>query len=300
MHTKYLQNILSIEELAEKGISKNQIHTRLKRGELLRSDRGVYVYSDFARSLTDFERPLARIVSAAKCSNQLVLSHISAALWWGAPLLEKPELVHFSVPTNSTRRQVSTKIHRNRLQQCESSVIHQNLPVTSIVDTLLDCTVAYPVLTALTLGNYFLKEELIEYQTASEALLDPGLYRSGRCQQVQELLNPYCESPLETLIWFRIKGWGIELPAQQVWIDCGGGQKHRADFLWWGPKVILEADGKVKYSGIYGKADEVIRQERARQRNLERQGWTVLRVEWSEVQNQPRNLLARLNAAGVR
>ena len=46
-----------------------------------------------------------------------------------------------------------------------------------------------------------------------------------------------------------------------------------------GGDVILEVDGDVKYDGVtYGKTDDIIREERRREKELQNQGKVVVRV----------------------
>lgn len=62
-------------------------------------------------------------------------------------------------------------------------------------------------------------------------------------------------------------------------------------------RVILEVDGEIKYSGEFGEASAVISAELRRQRELEAQGWTVIRVRWRELMGEPLLLRARLQNA---
>ena len=61
------------------------------------------------------------------------------------------------------------------------------------------------------------------------------------------------------------------------------------DFLWPDHRVILEADGRNTHDQLLARADD-----KARQRVLEQNGYTVLRVTWRQATTQPQKLQARL------
>jgi very-short-patch-repair endonuclease len=57
---------------------------------------------------------------------------------------------------------------------------------------------------------------------------------------------------------------------------------HRLDFAWKAKKVALEFDGKVKYFE-YKPTDEVVFQERRREKAFTEDGWHFIRVEWKDL-----------------
>lgn len=299
MNHKFLNNILTTEELGRRGITKTQIRTLTNRQELDRLSRGVYVYRRFAQSLHKYEYPKAQLVAIAKSFKNPVLSHISAALWLGAPLITPPAKVHLSVPDNSGVHQKNISLHRNRPEVCAAAVSTGGFLTTPPDQTVSDCVNVLPPVETLSIANYFLQQEMCTFEGLNRALTAPRRYHRKRAELVLERLNPLCESPLETLVWDLICTWGIQKPEQQVWFNLGHEDRARVDFLWRDAMVILEADGQVKYDGTYGSVEGAVRKERARQRALERQGWTVIRVEWADATRRPAEILDRLRRAGV-
>ena len=91
----------------------------------------------------------------------------------------------------------------------------------------------------------------------------------------------------------------MELPEQQGEFLFAGGNTYRVDFLWRKKKLILEVDGQHKYSGDLGNPGDVIRNERARQRDLEKLGWTVIRADWGDITRNSRQLKLRLERLGL-
>ena len=70
----------------------------------------------------------------------------------------------------------------------------------------------------------------------------------------------------------------VTVEVQAEFIDRRTGERYYVDFLingW----LILEVDGDVKYDGVtYGKTDDIIREERRREKELQNQGKVVVRV----------------------
>jgi very-short-patch-repair endonuclease len=79
---------------------------------------------------------------------------------------------------------------------------------------------------------------------------------------------------------------GLPAPElQAVVVDPELGKSYRADFLWREQRLILEADGRLKYSG-----DELWREKR-RETRLARLGYRVERVLWDDIErNWPQTL----------
>lgn len=48
-------------------------------------------------------------------------------------------------------------------------------------------------------------------------------------------------------------------------------------------KIAIEFDGRIKYGDTVDQVHDSIEVEQRRQRDLERDGWTVIRVRWSDL-----------------
>lgn len=108
------------------------------------------------------------------------------------------------------------------------------------------------------------------------------------------MASPSAESPLESLTRLALSDSRVPPPLLQALIhDPMLGCTYRVDMLWPQPRVILEIDGRVKYT-----ADELWREKR-RQERLERLGYRVLRVMWSDIaQDWPETRRRVLDALG--
>ncbi|MDO4898000.1 MAG: DUF559 domain-containing protein [Rothia sp. (in: high G+C Gram-positive bacteria)] len=297
---KFHQNIKTLNELYRMGIGKDHITTKVKSGQLIRLQRGVYTNKMFFDSLEPFELPIAKILTTAKGSHGVAVSYVSAALWWGVPLIESPSTTHLSSTRDISRRKSSVTIHRHRPEIANTTVLRQGVAVTTPYQTLQDCLTSLPWYEVLNIANFFLAQNLLTFRQVFEVFDKLPQSKKKLASWLAERLNTQCESALETLVFITLCDYGLPRPAQQVWLDCGYGHRARVDFCGIDQRVILEADGAVKYSGQFGDAVDVIKAERARQRDLERLGWTVIRIEWKDARGTPEALIQRLWDAGVR
>jgi len=118
----------------------------------------------------------------------------------------------------------------------------------------------------------------------------PGVVAARRALQY---VDPAAESALES----RSRGWFLVagLPALEIGVAIAVGDRtYWADFCRRDARVIGEADGWSKY----GTTDSAVRAhltaERERQRDLERDGWQVVR--WTSTDHR-RTVVDRMRAA---
>jgi very-short-patch-repair endonuclease len=89
---------------------------------------------------------------------------------------------------------------------------------------------------------------------------------------------------------------GVSL-SPQFRVETRLGQRF-ADFRIDGTRVLLEFDGKVKFTDPKREGD-VLWREKQRQDALEDEGWTVVRVTWADLAD-PAALWRRIRAAIAR
>lgn len=106
-------------------------------------------------------------------------------------------------------------------------------------------------------------------------------------------VEPLVETALEGLAWAVLTESDLPRPRPQVWVRGASGRRYRADFLV-GNRVILEADGAVKY------AAQTPWQEKQRQSDLEAAGYWVVRCTWEELIHRPHEVIKRIARALLR
>ena len=68
---------------------------------------------------------------------------------------------------------------------------------------------------------------------------------------------------------------------EEVHID---GRTYFIDIALPNLKIAIEFDGRIKYGETVSQVHDSIEAEQRRQRDLERAGWKVIRVRWSDLQ----------------
>jgi very-short-patch-repair endonuclease len=106
-------------------------------------------------------------------------------------------------------------------------------------------------------------------------------------------VEPLIETALEGLAWAVLTASDLPRAEPQRVIAGRSGRGYRVDFLIAG-RVILEADGAVKY------ADVTPWDEKQRQSDLEAAGYWVVRCSWEELIHRPHEVLSRIRVALAR
>ncbi len=126
-------------------------------------------------------------------------------------------------------------------------------------------------------------------------LAERGRSGTTRLRTILEERRPGYVAPassLEERFLGLLRASGLAEPMRQV--DPGGvlGHDRRVDFAWAGPKVVVETDGGAYHDSITDRA-----RDEARDRMLERAGWTVLRFGWNDVVHRPTSVVTILRKA---
>lgn len=287
-------------ELKEAGMSNNLISAKHRRGELIRLTRGVYLKGDIARHCTGSDRAKAVTVALQKTRPTAVVSHQSAALLWGAPLMALPPKVHLSLLGINKSGHPQAILHSHKVKECSLATDLGGVRVTNPLTTVIDCGKTMPLQESLAIADFFLKHGHLELDTAQEELERCAGRGSQKLRVVAALMSPLSESPLESFARLRLYQGGVEQPVQQFEIITPSGRLYRADFAWPHLKLLLEVDGLHKYYGAYRATDEQLRNDALRQRELELAGWTVIRATWGDLAQRPELLISRLRHLGVR
>lgn len=266
---------------------------RLRDGSWVRVHRGIYV--EVPPGLDSRERrrliALARTFAVAEAAGPVTtVSHGSAALMRGLPSSLVPEVPHVTHPWRPARRSGTAVRHIAELPDEHCTMLH-GVRVTTLARTLVDC--------ALTM-----------HPRKALAVVDAGLHIGadvGECLELLESLGPRrgvrqarevlrrgddgAESPGESLARFHALRIGLPPPTTQLMIPTDQ-RRFWTDFGWEAWKLVVEYDGLAKYTAR-GTATEAVLAERERERAIERAGYVVIRVVWSDIRS-PGPFLARI------
>ena len=229
--------MIARRQLLERGLSPRRIERRIAAGRLHPVWRGVYAVG----------RPLlgrrGRWMAAVLAGGpDAVLSHGSAAALWGFGA-EQHGAIDISVPARRRSRQPGIRTHRRTDAVLSDFVVHEGIPTTSAVRTLVD--------QATRLRPMQLERAVNEADKLNRVRADM-LHASLECYRGQpgvaplrQLLDPLTfrlsDSELEQLTRPLARAAGLPEPETKRWVNG-----YEVDFFWPELGIVLEADG-LKY-----------------------------------------------------
>jgi len=286
MRTLPAAPVFTKTEAAALGWTTDALRHAVRTGAVVRLRRGVY---------TSVERPgpVEHAIAAAKAHPGAVVSHRSAALLLGLPLVgPRPEFPELTVQPREPANTHQVRSFRATLRP-EDVVSVRAVAATSPARTLVDVARHGPLTTAVALGDAALHAGTTADEVDDVLRFCWSWPRIRRAQRAARLLDPLAESPLESLSRLILRSPAVPRPVtQQVICTRSGRFVARTDFYWEEPGVVGEADGGSKYESL-----AVLLAEKRRQEQLESLGLIVVRWGWSDVRQRPRDLIRRIEAA---
>lgn len=265
VHDLIGDGLIPSDALRAAGMNAHAVDTLVRRGELRRLRRGWYVLGTrWAAAGTDGKYRLFVRATAASAQHPTVLSHHSAAVLHGLPLIGAwPETVHALVPDahgGSSHRLVTS--HRG-VADPHSTVIN-GVAVTSLARTVVDIAAGCSFLTSVTMIDHVLNREngQVGHERepgrpgagliTKEALLRELEFvhpRTGRyaAERAIAFANGLAANAGESLGRVRFEELGFEIPELQVRFDVAG-RAYYVDYFWRGVRKIGEFDGHIKYT----------------------------------------------------
>lgn len=289
------------EVVLARGMDPGALARARRRGDVERVRWGAYVG---ARAPSGPGRDARRRVLAAIAAvhGQLTtghwFSHESAAVLWGCDAVGLSGDVHLTQPGRPTVRTPGLVRHHGSLPPADRATVH-GLPVTSLARTLVDCACALSEDRALVVADSGLRLGAGVDRVRSALAERAGRRGIARAREVLALADGRSQSPGETLLRWHLRRAGVPEPDLQVAVPTRLGLFF-LDLGWPGPRVGLEFDGFVKYSGELGStAAEAVFAEKRRQDAVEDRGWRVLRATWDDLR-APDALATRVRRALTR
>ena len=279
--------VLSCAQARTAGLPDAQVRRLLRRGTWTSPRYGVL---SIVPRVAD---PALAGSAAALCRPGTVISHATAGALHCLPLLDvvgPPTLTsdhrHQACSRDDVRLHVATT-YRDEIEDWFGA------PVTTIERTIVDLARERGVRQGLVAADAALHELVTTPRALRRAVQRqrgwPGVRAARRAV---DLADGRAESPLESLSRLCLIDGGLPTPEPQAWVETAV-QAYRVDLLYRAQRVIIEADGLLKYrSGEYVLVDEKLRQE-----HLERAGYIVVQVLWDDVVNHPVETVARVRRA---
>ncbi|MFP3460647.1 type IV toxin-antitoxin system AbiEi family antitoxin domain-containing protein [Arthrobacter globiformis] len=281
------ENLWRTEQLLQRGLNSRALMRLVRDGTLIRVRRGCYARGQWWTDLNRSARRRQLIYAHAHgtrttSAGGFVYSHTSGASLqslrlWGVD--DKVHLTQAGCPSGVSHGR-DVVAHTGRLGSREVTFV-DDLPCTSLERTVVDCCLMFNVRQSLILVDHAARlgadlHLLRDYCTALTG-------RNGvmALRRALELVDARSESAGESLTRELIHRLRIPPPELQFVVRTPFGE-HRLDFAWPEQRVALEFDGKTKYFD-YRPTNEVVFQERRREKALMEQGWSFIRIEWKDL-----------------
>ena len=317
MLREHVELIRSSLVVADSHSASMRIYRCTQRGTLLRLLAGIYIPRSLleGRSPVDFREItfIARVCALGLRYPDYVISGAVAAyildlpcesrierLTLYTPSRQCPNLVHFpEIVIDDNIRIPSVRVRTCRPSHPVSSIEYLGFRIATPARVLVDCArllsdkrgfpVACAGLARACHFDRFHQEASRDHEDKvrrkfHEALADTPRNARGRGQArwIIDHADAGCESPGEALVLLALLRAGIVgiSTQEEVHIDS---RTYFIDIALPDLKIAIEFDGRIKYGETVDQVHDSIEAEQRRQRDLERAGWKVIRVRWSDL-----------------
>ncbi len=286
------------------------IRTQLRAGRLVRVRQGVYV-GRADSPMSDGDRHLLLAHAEQVVNPHAVLSHGTAAMYWGLPTpgfspwhAAAPSV---TLPAGSFTGWSGTAIrHVATLPPEDIARDDDGYSVTSLARTAVDLAGPAPLPEALAILDHAARLLIASYKdrprrpdfenprlvaAAAEALLAASGRSRRRLEPTVRLMVPARESPAESLTAGHLHLAGTPTPQFQATILTSIGKVH-PDFFWAEHGLIGEVDGAVKYGDPRAYV-----LEKEREQVLRDLGYRIVRWLAKEIMTRPEVVVARIERA---
>lgn len=251
---------VSIDQLRRCGLSDDAVLGRRRSGRLHRIHRGVYAVGH--RGL-GFEGLL--MAAALAFPGQALISHRSAAgLWRLLPPHRGPVEVSVLTPGGRAERR-GLRVHRRASLSPRAGTRRLGIPVTTPERTIADLRASA---SATEVRRAIRQAEVLGLQT--------GIERSEPTR-----------SELEELFLELCRRHRLALPEVNVRVG-----RVTVDFLWRGPRLVVETDGYRYHRGL-----QAFEEDHSRDLELRALGYEILRLTYRQVTDQEQRVVGALREA---
>jgi hypothetical protein len=253
--------VVARAQLANLGVTRDEIDNRLAAGRLHRLHQGVYAVGHTVLKAE------GRWMAATLATGG-VLSHATAAAAW--ELLPVGATIHVTMAGDAGRkRRAGMRVHRSRTLEPRDTTTRNAIPVTTRERTIAD------------LARTTTPRRLEQLVNKTHDRLDFGRLRQLAPPSLQALLSSYSptltRSELEERFIELCDGHGLPRPEVNTRIEG-----MECDFVWRDRRLIVEVDGYEFHAG-----PTRFEADRERDVALTTRGWRVLRFTWRHVTDRP-------------
>jgi very-short-patch-repair endonuclease len=298
------QGLVTAAGLRRAGVAPSTLSAARAAGEVVRPRRGVYATAPlplWPRFVMSAEGPSPAYVAQVRAillslgPRAAACGRTAVVLWQWGLLVEPTRTVEAAVPHGRShvampgvRVEQRRALERVRVRTLPGT---DPLPVTSAVQTVLDCCRRLSIVEAVVVVDSALREgavELSELVRAADRL--QGLDGARRVRRALALCDSAAGSVLETVLRVRLVLAGVTgFETQRTVVDQDGRHVLRTDFCFPAARLVIEVDG--------ARWHHDRQRDRSIDNALARLGWRVLRYGWAEVVHQHESVVADVRDA---
>lgn len=287
--------LFSTVEAEARGISRRDLRVLVRRELIWQVARGWY---SSRMDAGPEDRHILRALATMRLQGGTTTAcRHTAALILGMPLVRTDLSIVEISKESSTHGRTTAGVRVSQLDVERTGRVEVPLPdfETSALTVSPAWAVVGTALTnnlagALAAGDHALRHAMCGRSEIDAALEDArGAKGVARARETLSHLEPRHESPGETLtaVVLRRSSWTFE---PQVAVRAAG-RMYRLDFGVRELKLAVEFDGQTKYTGPEVMAAQVVREN-----HLRDEGWTFVRFDWSDLDDEA-GMHSRLAAA---
>jgi predicted transcriptional regulator of viral defense system/very-short-patch-repair endonuclease len=270
--------VVARRQLAAYGAGREAIEIRLRRGRLHRLHPGVYAVGH--RSLSVQGRWIAAVLASGPGA---VLSHASAAAHWG---IRGSGGGAIDVTTAKKCRSSGSIRRRFSLLPDDETTIVDAIPVTTVPRTIFDLAATSPIDQVESMLREAEYRRLYDRLSLVDLLERYPRRRGGpsvraALQRIERLPPGRPKSPLEERFLSFLRQHGLPRPRLNDWIAVGS-KRFQVDCHWPGTGQLVELDSWEAHG-----TRSAFRRDRGRDRTLNVAGYTVTRISWAQLDDEP-------------
>lgn len=289
------------------GEGARRLRREVTKGTVVRPHRGAFVDVVAWATLGDTGRFLTRVAAASAAARQTpIVSHLSAAAVWGAPIIGPLPVAIDVLATVAAGTRTEHHFRKHASEFHDEVEIVDRLAVTTLTRTVADVAASSSFVTAVGVLDWAFGQRGI---SAGDVLanLDRRCVIRGRrrAERAVAFADGRAGSPGESLSRVRIHELGFPAPELQCRFADDRGFIGIVDFWWPEYRLIGEFDGLEKYvreAYTQGRTTaEVVIDEKRREDRLRSigSGLGVARWEWEDAwRGGP--LAEKLSRAGLK
>ncbi len=277
--------VVARSQLLAMGIGEGAIATRVRRYRLHRLHRGVYAVGHLA--LVPLAREMAAVLA---CGPGSFVSHRSAAAVWHLVRESSDDQVDVTVASTGRGARDGLRIHRSRQLSAQDVKRFRGLPVASPARAVIDFAEDASDRELERAVHEALARNLLNAATLTSA---SERFRGRRGVARLRRLIGGADQPMLTRSEAEERFLSLvraaELPSPEVNVLLDG---YEVDFLWRDQRLVVEVDGYQFHS-----SRRAFERDRRRDADLQASGFSVLRLTWRQIVDEPYATIARTTRA---